>query len=344
MRKLPNISQKLRQSALVACAASAFAFSLGCKKQTSEVQKTEPAGRSVVMLSYTDGVSEAALAGMRWVDIAPTVETCAKDNLSDRVLVVAAPLTQPPVIYLRGLLAFSRNDAKTATAEWGKLDPAAIPADFLYAPWRLAAASGGDNRYAAPLATAVKEGRTSALVEARFNGATGAFREALAAYLRTDAAAWTPYEVALFRQMKQHAPSSHDTDLLIAGALQGKRVPKILLKDLAEIIKEPFTFNKEAFAAALKADPALAKAATAAAGKMLALRQAFASNRFVEVVEMNRNTDPLQAADETVLLTFLAAAKVNDQEMTDRWGQELRRRKPSEDINRWIQQIKTEKR
>ena len=338
-KSLPSI----RLYVLAAGAASTVAFIGGCDKQSNQQAATVPAGRSVVVASVTGGVDPAELAAMRWEDLAPTVEACAKNGLTDKVLAVAAPLTQPPVGYLRGLLHFSLNHPEPALAEWAQLDLAVIPADYLYAPWRLCAAGKGENRYTAPLAAAVKEGRTSALVEARYYGATGAFRESLAAYVRTDPTAWTPYEVALFRQMRQHAPSTRDTAVLVAGALNGGRVPKGLLTDLAEVIKEPLVLDKEAFAAALKADPVLAKAATAAAGRMLALRQAFASNQFREVVEMNRKADPLEATDEAVLLTFLAAAQIKDQPMTDRWSQELRRRKPSAEINQWIKQIKTEK-
>lgn len=344
MSRRPEVVEIFRISALAACAAGAFVLLAGCGKPDGEAASSAPVGRSVVVASATGGINLADLAAMRWEDIAPTVETCAKHYLTDKVLAATAPLTQPPVIYLRGLLEFSRNQAEPALAAWALLDPAGIPADYLYAPWRLSAARGGDNRYAAPLAAAVKDGRASPLVVARYSGAAGAFREALAAYLRTDPAVWTPYEVALFRQMKQHAPTARETDVLVAGALKGGRVPKNLLKEFAEVIKEPFVLDKEAFAAALKADPVLAKAAVAGASRMLALRQAFASNRFREVVEMSRASEPLEAPDETVMLTFLAAAKINDQAMVDRWSQELRRRKPSQEIDQWIKQIKTEKR
>ncbi|MCF7734426.1 MAG: hypothetical protein K9N23_22275 [Akkermansiaceae bacterium] len=327
-----------------ACVAGACAGLVACGKPGGKAADPAAAGRSVVVASLTGGISEAELSAMRWEDIAPTVEVCFKNGLTAQVLVVAAPLTQPPVVYLRGLLEFSREHPEQALAEWAKLDPAGIPADHLYAPWRLSAAGGGENRYAAPLAAAVKEGRASALVEARFHGSLGAYRDALSAYLRSDAAAWSPHDVALFRRMRQHAGCARDTAVLVAGALKGGRVPKSLLKDLAVIITEPLVPDKESIAAALKADPALAKAATVGVARLLALRQAFAANRFREVVDMNRATEPLEAADETVLLTFLAAAKIKDQPMTDRWGQELRRRKPSQDINQWITQIRTEPR
>lgn len=318
-------------------------FLSGCSRERRSSATAEAAGFSVVQASMTGGVSVEVLKAMRWEDIVPTAETCARNQLSDSVLKHSAGLSEGPCIYLRGLLELSLSHPDRAHAEWSLLDPAVIPPDFLYAPWRLAATQAGENRFAAPLAAAVKDGRAGALVSARWHAADGNWAAALETYLRTDPAHWSPHEVEQFRMMKQHSPTAREADQLMAGALRGGRVPQSLRGDFARLIKETPQLDKVALAAALKSDPALAAAATEAASRQLALRQAFASNRFAEVVAKIRDADPSKAPDETVLLAFLSAARVGEKPLADRWAQELHRRKPTAETAKWIAEIRQAK-
>ncbi|MFK7851150.1 MAG: hypothetical protein AB8D78_09250 [Akkermansiaceae bacterium] len=318
-------------------------FLWGCSRERSGSPTEELPGFSVVQESMTGAVSAEALKTMRWEDVVPTAEACARNRLSDSVLDHSVGLAEGPCIYLRGLLELSLSRPAQAHAEWSKLDPAAMPPDFLYAPWRLAATQAGGNRFAAPLAVAVKEGRTGALVSARWHAASANWEEALETYLKTDPANWSPHEVKQFRLMKLNSPTAREADQLMAGALRAGRVPKSLRADLARLIKERPKLDKAALAEALKSNPAFAAAATEAASRQLALRQAFASNRFAEVVEKIRDIDPSVASDETVLLAFLSAAKVGDRPLTDRWAQELRRRKPTAETAKWIAEIRKTK-
>ena len=126
----------------------------------------------------------------------------------------------------------------------------------------------------------------------------------------------------------------------MAGALRGGRVPQSLRADLARLIKETPKPDIATLAATLKSNPKLAAAATEAASRQLALRQAFTSNRFAEVVEKTRNTDPSTTSDETILLSFLAASKTGDKPLADRWAEELQRRKPTAETAKWIAEIR----
>jgi hypothetical protein len=318
-------------------------FLTGCSRERQDSSTKEVPGFSVLQDSMTGGVSKEVFKTMRWEDIVPTAETCARNQLSESVLEHSVGLSEGPCIYLRGLLELSRSHPDQAHAEWSKLDPETMPPDFLYAPWRLATTQVGENRFAAPLAAAVKEERTGALVSSRWHAAGANWAAALETYLKTDPANWSPYEVKQFRMMKLNSPTARETDQLMAGALRGGRVPQSLRGDLARLIKETPKLDKAALAEALKSNPEFAAAATEAASRQLALRQAFASNRFTEVVEKIRDADPSIASDETVLLAFLSASKVGDRPLTDRWAQELHRRKPTAETAKWIAEIRQTK-
>ena len=315
-------------------------FLAGCSRKEAKPATASRPGISVVQDSRTGGVSAEVLKAMRWEDVVPTAEVCARNQLIDFVMECSAELAEGPCIYLRGLLELSSSHPDRAQAEWARLDLAAMPPDFLYAPWRLAGTVAGENRYAAPLAAAVKEGRTGALVTARWHAADANWVAALESYLRTDPAHWSPHEVEQFRMMKLNSPTARDADQLMAGALRGGRVPQGLRGDLARLIKETPKPDKAALAAALKSNPGLAAAAIEAASRQLALRQAFASNRFAEVVGKIRDAEPSDATDETVMLAFLSASQIGDKPLADRWAQELQRRKPTAETAKWIAEIR----
>lgn len=306
---------------------------------------------TVVFDSMSKTVSPASLESMRWQDLSPTAEVCIRHNLTQEALAVSVPLKQPQVIYLRALLQFALGNLEAASQEWARLDPAEIPADYLYPPWRLAAsaqtpksAAPPINRYEPFLAKAVADQTPSPLVQARFLAAKAEWRKSLDAYLLTNPENWTPHEIEVFRAMRLQAPHSRDAMVLLAGALNGGKIPASLQVQLAQLIKESPTPDLAALASALKSNPALAKAATEATDQSLALRQAFASNQFQRVIQISASTDPLSATDEMALLTFLSAAQIRNHSLMDTWAKELIRRNPSDQTSSWIKKIKDETR
>ena len=317
-----------------------------CRKESSAGNPNpKAAGMTVVFDSMSKSVNPTALEGMRWQDIAPTAESCSRHGLTEECLKVSETMDSPPVIYLRGLLKFTLGDLPGAAGEWNKLDVAVIPADHLYAPWRLTASGKSrENRYQAPLAKAVAENRASPLVRARFHSSHGRWRDGLDDYLQSDPSSWSPFEIKTFCTMKLHAPCTRDVEVLMAGALAGGRVPESLRGEMARLIKGNPLPDKDALAAILKSDPVLAKAAADGAARALALRQAFASNKFREVVALVHSTDPLQSTDEAVLLGFLSAARIKDSGATELWAGELLRRNPNEKTGKWIATIRAEAR
>jgi hypothetical protein len=242
-------------------------------------------------------------------------------------------------------LKFSLGDKVGASQEWAKIEITTIPADHLYAPWRLAISmKSSENRYEDPLAKAVAENRASPLIRARFQSNRGMWRDSLDAYLLSDPATWSPYEVKIFSALKLQAPCTRDIEVLMAGALAGGRVPESLRAELAQLIKGMPLPDRELLASYLENNPSFAKAALDATAKSLALRQAFASNRFREVLEKVHSEDPLRATDETVLLAFLSSARLKEHAAAELWSVELLRRNPNEETRKWIATIQAEAR
>lgn len=318
----------------------------GCDRNPAAAQQAaDTPGISVIYNTVSEGIDTGALEAMRWQDIGPSAEACSEKKLTEKTLEATASMALPPVIYLRGLLKFTAGDTAGAEAEWSKIDIAAIPPDYLYLPWRLGSSTpGAANRYEEPLLKAVAENRAGPLVRARVHSIRGEWREALDAYLLSDPGDWSPFEIKTFGSIRLQAPYSRDAAVVLAGALAGGRVPKNLRVELAHLVKAPPTPDMAALEERLRNDPEFAKAAVAGAEKGLALRQAFASNKFQEVVDQTRSTDPMKATDEAVLLTFLSAAKVKDMPAAELWSAELLRRNPGDATRKWIKAILDEAR
>lgn len=325
---------------------------VSCRDKTNQAKAAnESPGISVVQDSVQKTVNVEPLRTMRWKDISPTVESCSRSGLSMETLKVSESLTEPPVIYLRGLIHVSLGNVDAARQEWARLDPAQIPADYLYPVWRLAASSPPDSNGIAPtnpyepdLAKAVEENLVSPLVQARYHAAKTEWRKSLDAYLLTNPETWTPHDVQVFQTMKLQAGYSRDVKVILAGALNGGKVKESLQADLARIIKVEPVLDREAIGQALKSNPALAKAAAEGASRSLAFRQAFASNQFQKVIELAAPIDPINATDEMVLLSFLSSAQTRNEQEMNRWSKELLRRNPSDKNSSWIKKIKQEAR
>lgn len=224
---------------LLACAAAVCLSS--CREQDAATPgAVDPPGRTVVFDSKSKSVSPEALETMRWRDVAPTAEACARYELVEEAMKVSKSLNEPQVIYLRGLLMFESNDAQAAASEWSRLDVAALPPDFLFAPWHVMESLRSPlNRYEAPLLRAVNEKAVSPLIRARYLGVQGGWQESLESYALTDPSAWTPLDVRMFALMKPQVSCQQDVRMLVSGALAGGRVSQSLHADLAKLFRNP---------------------------------------------------------------------------------------------------------
>lgn len=235
---IQKILRHMQASPLLSVCAAAVLLSACREQDTAAPEAVDSPGRTVVFDSMSKSVNPTALESMRWRDVAPTAEACKRHGLVDEALKVSKSLAPPPVIYLRGLLMFSKDDALSAANEWARIDVAALPPDLLYAPWHLLDSFQTEwNRYEAPLVRAVNENTVSPLIRARYLGGQGDWQEALESYLLTDPSAWTPFDVRIFAILKLHGPCTPDVQALVSGALAGGRVSDQLRGDLARLIR-----------------------------------------------------------------------------------------------------------
>lgn len=341
---MPDASTYLRLAALLLILAIA-----GCGRQPKPEVSPQPSSgippRSALSISVADGLDTEALEAMRWDDIALTSQSIIEQRVSEKVLDATASTTSPPVLYLRGILLLAKGQEDEAAAAWNAIDISAFSPDALYPPWRVASERrASPNRYDEPLAAAVNAKQASPLVRARFHGLRGEWQPALDDYLLTDPSTWTPFDIRIFGMLRLQAGFSRDTAVMLAGALAGGRVPASLRVETARLVKETPLPDEKAVMQRMQDDPEFAAAATRAAEQMLSLREAFLANRFQQIVDNLRSTDPMQASDEAVYLAFLSSAQVRDAESTEKWGGELLRRNPDAGTQKWIESIKKESR
>lgn len=318
-----------------------------CSEKDGDPLVKREVGRNALVLSASGVPESESLQTMRWSDVAATARAAHASGATEALVEVAAECDEAPVRYLVGLVELSHNRPERARVAWEGLDPFAIPGDHLYAPWRLVGEIDptGDNRYDEPLAEAVRRQAVAPLIRARFLSAQASWAEALEAYLRTDPASWTRHDLGFFRRLRTYSPAARDTKILLAAALRGGRVPVSLREPISALIKGTGDDGqkeilREKLAAKLGEDPELARLALAAAACQLELRVAFGESRFEDVLNQSRTADPVEATDETVLLTFLAAVKTGSDQVAEKWSRELRRRNPEKNVKQWIESVK----
>ena len=57
------------------------------------------------------------------------------------------------------------------------------------------------------------------------------------------------------------------------------------------------------------------------------------------LIAMCREADPTHLTSESLLALFLAAAHQGENDLSERWGQEIKRRNPQAEAVRWVDQL-----
>ena len=283
---------------------------------------------------------------MRWCDVAVTVKDCNDRGVAERVLSLVATWDSPTAVYFKGALELASSRPAEALAHWSGLEWPTIPPDYLYTPWRLHRElhPGETVPFEEHLAVAVAERQVLPIVQARYHCQHTDYRASLEAYFQTDPAQWTTSDIQNFYRFQRFAPLARDSKLLLAGALRGDRVSAKIRGVVAEIER---TGNGEAdddlkgrLLSALRANPELRQVAVDAAKYQLDLRKAFGEGRFSDVVKEGETLELESVTDETILLVYLSALVERNEEISEPWGQELRRRFPGEESEQWMARLK----
>ena len=84
-----------------------------------------------------------------------------------------------------------------------------------------------------------------------------------------------------------------------------------------------------------------AKIAVSSMNRLLETRKLFLQRDYKSLLAEYRDADPLVLPTESVMMLFLSAVELGDRLESDRWGQELKRRHPTQEVINWVTELKT---
>lgn len=291
----------------------------------------------------------AVLPKATWDNLDQLFSATAEDpELQKRFLDSAADSTEPVSQFVAALLHLTQGNTEEALTAFRKLPIEKVPANHLYAAYRLHQQLAADqaNPYRPRLRKAIEQGELTPLLSARFLAHEGDVEASLKQYLKTDPANWVNHDVDNLRIMRLHAGLGSEVDRLVKGALRGGRITS----DVKNRIYTVMVSQREDFDAVLKSrlserirnDEDTRKLVAQAAIKQLEIRRRFVREEFAELLKAHAKEDATQLSQETVLLLTLAAAREKNTTAFDLWSGELRRRNPQPEIETWIKSLRAE--
>ena len=284
----------------------------------------------------------ASLAQLDWGDVTVTAEAAMADAfVRDRILAETGALKGGPLAYLRGLLYLARAEPAKALAEFSRAPIAELPVNLLYAPYRLAGdlRPGVENPFAAPLVQAAQAGKLEPLLTARVLVVAAEMKNALEAYMRTDPAKWSSYDLRLFGLMLAHEGHRGAAAAVLEAAYRGGRLPERLRSPTLATLGAALQSNRTvppALRELVQTDPQARALFVAGAEKLFAARLHFLKGEDAALLADYARTDAVETTDEVVLMLTLASARRADRDAFTRWSAELARRYPQPEIITWI--------
>lgn len=205
----------MRSDSWMPLAVVAGLATLCCCGSRSEIEQVAAAdvGRSALVLAAEGGPVIEPLLRMGWKDIVPTARAAWASGVAQTIMLSTGELESGPAGYLVGLLHLSDDSPLLALQKWDSLDRSGMPADFLYAPWRLSnqLRPGEQNAYRELLGEAVVKKTASALIRARYLATGSRWDESLENYLQTDPGLWAGYDLESFRRLLWQSPAAGET-------------------------------------------------------------------------------------------------------------------------------------
>lgn len=311
-------------------------------------QNPQPLALDVLEGQPPGNPSYSRLESLRWTEIVPTAEgSCAEPRRARAVLVATAGTTNPPTVFLRGLLSLSLGDPQAAMRAFQAVPAGIIPTTCLYAPYRLQSElhPGQTNLFREPLLRAAARGDLPALLTARVMAREGSVQAALEGYLRSDPSAWAAYDLDLFPLLLRHSGLELETRAMLRAAVRGGRVKEELRARL-EALDAGQSYAKSAAALQpgigklLQGDPESTEIAGRVAIHQIEIRRKFIEKRYGQLLREHADADAARQPDETVLLLTLSAAQQADSLALDRWSQEIKRRYPQPEVEQWIRNLR----
>lgn len=340
-------SRGWRFSTPVALLVGAAFFLLGCDRG-HESGRQAPTGRNILISDVAGGKVDLQLIdSISWKDVVSTAEGVSSDKAFSRKIIEATKTARrPATLYLRGMLLLAVNDAKAAQATFAAIPPAEIPVALLYAPYRLHNGIRPDqsNPFLPAMTRTVEQGQVQPLIQARVWAVEGQTEKALKAYLQTDPAEWTTQDVAHLRVVRFQAGLANDTAVMLQAALKAGRVRQNLRGELIGILNAPrdkaaLEEMKAQLVHQIQTDPNTRAAAIASANQQLLIRKQFLEKKYRELLDQHRHRPAVDLPDETVLMLVLSAAQLHEAAALELWAQEMKRRYPTPEVEKWIREL-----
>ena len=327
-------------------------FVIQARKYFSDPGRKEKPRKQIAAADAFDTnapISAEMLQTLDWQNFQELTQKIGTDAGKIRqVLQLTSELQNSVALYLRGFVLMLDNKPARALDAFDRLTTDEIPAPFLYPPYRLQRQMRPlePNRYLVPLRKAIAAGEVSPLIKARVQAQEGDPYSAISSYMQTDPAQWVHYDIACLKKIGMQSGLHSEVRRMIAGALKSKRVSSKIEAELRQLaVLEPSESELRGLKRKLKEeliqDSGAAKIAASSLAQVLETRKRFLERDYKAILQQYQNAVPIALPTETVLLLFLSAVEIRSSLEVDRWGQEIKRRHPTQEVSEWVTELKT---
>lgn len=297
-------------------------------------------------------LTRESIGALQWQDLATgrfVVENPSDQQLS-QLLDWTEQTTNPPTIYFRGLLLLIDGRSEEALESFDTVPLDAIPAEQLYAPYRLhdAQRPAQPNAYFSRLLSSLEQGRLTPLLAARVLARANQFEKSLGAYLATDPGTWTRHDASCLQRISIHSGLESEVRRLVMGAIGGGRIPSanedaFLQLGFQDVRRRPIEGLRQQLRDRLEQDPRVSSVVVSSLKKMGKDRELFLNKQYRDLLDLHQDSNPVQVTSELALMLFLSALSEGERELSKLWGQELKRRHPHPETLQWVHDLTASK-
>ena len=339
---------KIFAALLVLALIGIFAFNAQRYMAGSRVKTLSPAPAAPADDVYAGAkISVELLDALDWQNVDELTQAVGTDSDKIRqVIQLTGGVQNPAALYLKGFVLMITNKPLQALTAFDRLAVKDVPAPYLYPPYRLQRRMRPEapNRYLAALNRAIEAGSLSPLVSARVQAQEGDPYAALSSYLQTDPAQWVAYDVDCIKKIGQHSGLSSEMRRMIVGAFKSGRLSAKVEGPLRQVLTlETDPAEIRAFKRKLKEeliqDSGKGKLAVSSIKQLLETRKLFVQRDYQTIIDRQRDASPMALPNESVILLFLSSVNLGNRLEMDRWGQELKRRYPNQEVTEWVSEL-----
>jgi hypothetical protein len=341
---------KIFAALLVVALIGIFAFKAQRYISDRGTKDPSPAPATTADDRYAEAsISVEMLNALEWQNVDELTQAVGTDsNKIRQIIQLATGVQNPAALYLKGFVLMITNKPMQALRTFNRLVVADMPAPYLYPPYRLQRRMRPEapSRYLGALIRAIDADQVSPLIAARVQAQDGDPSSALSSYLQTDPAQWVTYDVDCIKKIGLNSGLSSEMRRMIFGALKSGRVSAKIERLLRQALTlETAAKEVRAFKRKLKEeliqDSRKGKMAVSSMKQLLEIRKLFVQRDYQMIIDRHQDASPMALPNESVLLLFLAGVRLEDRLEMDRWGQEIKRRFPNQEVTEWVSELTT---